>query len=882
MEKEMKNKQKKSKMPEGYIGRPKPMKTKTFEFHKPTTSFYVKLGIGLVIIGFIVYIFMRLINVSAYHQPDFEFFEYNQANNSKQFILESNALKFELNPQTTQFSVLQKNTGKIWYSNPVNAESDPIALAKEKNNMRSPVLLKFSTENGTTEVYDFYSNSVKRGFYNVSKDGNKIKVEYTIGQMNREYIIPLMMYQEDYEKWTAEMSKSDLNNITRAYHHYSLDTLSATENKSEMIAKYPKFKNEDLYLLFDNTQKFMKEKLEGIFAKAGFTYEDYLELKEQYKENTEQDVPAFNTTVLYSIEGNNLVVEVPFDEISYKTAYPITELTVLPYFGAGSKEDKGYLFVPEGGGALIKFNNGKTKQNSYYADVYGWDYASDRKATITETRAVFPVFGVIHDDSSFISVIESGAAYAGINAEVSGKLGSYNYVNAAYKMLHNERYDIAARTTSALYMYEKTLPAGEVIKQVYTFIDSASYVDMAKAYGDKLVGKTSKTDNKEIPVAVEIVGAIDRVQQVAGLPKTKPYKVTSYSEAADIINEIDALGIKNANVKLSGFINDGVRQSYLNKVKFVKQLGGKSAFKKMLKNVENSSAKLYLDGTMQFAYHSGITDGFFYYSTPARFVTDKICELYEYSQIWYGKDDTKDTYFLIKPAATKKSAEKFINSVEKMNIGASFRDFGYQLSSDFNEDRLVTRESSKNIQIGVFDSVKEKNLGLMINAGNDYAVKQADFITNMNLSGNKYAILDEQIPFYQIALQGRKNYAGTAVNLGSEKDQVILESAETAAGLYFTFMKAPEISIQETPFSEYYAANFDDWKDNLISVYTKYNKEMGKVLNSKIKDFEHIQKDVTKTTFENGYVTYVNFSYAEYTTPSGVTIPARDYTVVKE
>ena len=27
---------KKSKYPEGYIGRPKPMKMKTFEFHKPT------------------------------------------------------------------------------------------------------------------------------------------------------------------------------------------------------------------------------------------------------------------------------------------------------------------------------------------------------------------------------------------------------------------------------------------------------------------------------------------------------------------------------------------------------------------------------------------------------------------------------------------------------------------------------------------------------------------------------------------------------------------------------------------------------------------------------------------------------------------------------
>lgn len=881
MEKEMKKKQKKSNMPEDYIGRPKPMKTKTFEFHKPTTGFYVKLGITAVIIAFIVYIILRLISVASYHQPDFEFFEYNQSNSSKEFVLESKAIKFELNPETTQFSVLQKNTGKIWYSNPVEVDNDPIALAKEKNNMKSPILLKFSTENGTTEVYDYFSNSVKRGFYNVSKEGDKIKVEYTIGQMNREYIIPLMMYQSDYEKWTKDMQKSDLNTISRAYHHYTLDTLSATDNKNEMIQKYPKFKSEDLYLLFDNTQKFMKEKLEGIFSNVGFTYEDYEELKAQYMESTEQDVPAFNTTVYYSLEGDDLVVEIPFDDISYKNVYPIIELTVLPYFGAGSTSDQGSLFVPEGGGALINFNNGKTRQNIYYADVYGWDYASDRKATITETRASMPVFGIKYDDSSFISIIEDGSSYAGINAEVSGKLGSYNYVNAAYKMLHNERYDIAARTTNALYMFEERLPEGEKIRQIYKFVDSGSVVDMAKTYGDYLFGKTAKTDNKEVPVAIEIIGAIDKVQQVAGLPKTKPYKVTSYDEAAEIITEIENMGIKNANIKLSGFINDGIRQSYFNKLKFISQLGGKSDFKKMLESVEGTSAKLYLDGTMQFAYHSGITDGFFSYSTTARFVSDKICQLYEYSPIWYGKDDSKDTYYLLKPDAITQVSKKFVSSVEKYNLGASFRDFGYQLSADYNEDKLVSRETAKKIQINSFSSVKEKNLGLMVNSGNDYAVKQADFITNMNLKGNKYAILDEQIPFYQIALHGHTNYAGSAVNLGSEKDQVVLESAETGAGLFFTFMKASEIAIQETNFSEYYAANFDDWKDNLEAVYKRYNAEISKVSNNRIIGYEHIAEEVSRTSFDNGYDVVVNFSYADYETPDGVKVPARDYKVVK-
>ena len=54
---------KKNKYPEGYIGRPKAMKTKKIEFHKPTTKFYVELGIFLAIAAFLTYIVIRLINV---------------------------------------------------------------------------------------------------------------------------------------------------------------------------------------------------------------------------------------------------------------------------------------------------------------------------------------------------------------------------------------------------------------------------------------------------------------------------------------------------------------------------------------------------------------------------------------------------------------------------------------------------------------------------------------------------------------------------------------------------------------------------------------------------------------------------------------------------
>ena len=43
-----------------------------------------------------------------------------------------------------------------------------------------------------------------------------------------------------------------------------------------------------------------------------------------------------------------------------------------------------------------------------------------------------------------------------------------------------EQFEITTRNISAQYAYEPCIPAGEEIRQVFKFVDSPSYVDMAK------------------------------------------------------------------------------------------------------------------------------------------------------------------------------------------------------------------------------------------------------------------------------------------------------------------------------------------------------------------------------------------------------------------
>jgi len=883
-EKPAKKSKKNSKMPEGYIGRPKPMKVKRFEFHKPTGKFYVGLAFLLVVLGFISYIVVRLVNVSKITDAFIKAYQYDADNTPETFTIENDKLKLVMDSRTTQFTILQKDTNHIWYSNPPELQSDPIALAKEKNNMMSTLLVNYSTENGVNNTYDTYTYSIKRDFFEVNQKSNTIQVKYTASTMEREYKYPLAIYAEEFDAYLEQLSSADQNVLTRrCYREVDIDRLKPSDNREELLRKYPGLAEDNLYLIFDPLNAYLKVQCEEIFAKIDYSDEDYVRHYALYQEKTDKSDPAFNITVNYKLDGNKLVVDIPFDEILYKHAYPLISLSVLPYFGAAGVEDEGFMFVPEGGGSIIDFNNGKTRQNGYYADVYGWDWATDRKAIIKETRIAYPVFGESFGDSSFISIMENGSEYAGITAEISGKLGSYNYVRADYKMIHGEQFEVSQRNTSAQYAYEAGLPEGERITQVYAFVNSPSYVDMAVEYRNYLFGKQKKLANKETPLAIEIVGAVDKVQQVLGMPKNKPYKLTSYSEAADIIKEVDELGLNNVRFKLSGFINGGIRQKMLSKVKYINNLGGKAQFKKMINSVGDTSAKLYLDGSTQFAYRSTLNDGFFRYRDPARFASDEVCELNEYSPVWYGKLDTLDTYYLLRPSNIDRAAAVLADEVIRQNIaGISYRENGYQLSADYNdsEGKRVSRAQAGAQQVSRMKAAKENGLSVMINAGNAYAVKDADIITNLVMHGNSYAIIDRHIPFYEIALHGYKDFTGTPINLGYENDQIILESAEAGAGLYFVFMHENEKALQETNYTEYYAACFDSWKEKMNDIYKKYDSELGVVKNSLIVNHEFITENVTATTYDNGYKVYVNFGYVDCNA-DGINIPARQYKVQK-
>jgi len=797
------------------------------------------------------------------------------------YALENEWLRFELDGDTTQFTVTNKEDGHVWRSVPEGADKDPIALAGSKNLLQSTLAITYSTNKGVRTLYDSYEYSIRNQVYEIESDARQVRVNYTLGRIQRAYFIPNVISQERMDGFLGSMEKAQSRKILDSYRKY--DPAKLNENqKAELLLKYPVLQDGAIFVLRDTAKDFLKAEFEDLFANAGYTYDDYLMDQTGSGASVSSSSAIFSLSVIYRLEGRDLIVQVPMEELAYSSDFPPVRLNLLPNFGAGGTTDEGFILVPEGGGGIIRFNNGKRAQNSYFANMYGWDYASIRYAVVHETNARFPLFGMVNGRSAFLCMLEESASMASLAADISGRGNSYNTASASYTLLHSDPFNVTDRTVETIYMYEASLPKGN-ITQRYRFIPTDDAVELAKAYRgylrDRFPGLQPLPD-RDVPVCVEIIGAIDKVLQKGGLPVSSPIRLTSYREAADMAEEIAEWVKGDLYVRLSGWMNGGVKQKVLSGVRLISQLGNAADFRAMSERISASGARLYLNGITQFALDSGLMEGFVSLRDAARFTTREQVKLYPYSIIWYGQMDHQEPYYLLKPETADTMIRNLADAAKARGAGGvAFEDVGQLLSADYNPQKTVTREEAMASQSETLRRIREEGLGVMIRGGNLYALEAADIVTDTDMEGERYSILDDSVPLVQIALHGLVRYTGKPLNLSGDWEQELLMSAKCGAGLSFTFMKEDPIVLEDTEYSMYFGSTYDLWKEDARRITLAYQEKLGGIFGQAITGFERLPGDLTVTSYEDGTRVAVNFSQVERDL-DGMIIPARSYEVI--
>ena len=803
---------------------------------------------------------------------------YSYLGDEKIITIENEHLKLEMDPITTYFKVIDKSTKKEWNSNPEGVDADPLASGDSKNFIQSTLLVDYVNKNDVGATLNNFKYSIQDSLYNIETGEDFIKVHYTVGSPQKIFTIPMCVTKERLDELLGKLESKDARKIKENYKKYDINKLGKNDNKEELLTKYPRLENEVLYVLRETVQDYLKADMEVKFEAIGYTVEDF-EADAAVIESDENK-PFFNITVNYKLEGEDFVVEAPIEEMQWKEEYPLTSVTLLPMFGAGGIKDEGYMLVPNGMGSIINFNNGKNEQTPFMTDIYGWDYGIKRSTLIQENIAAFGAYAISNNDKSILCLLEKGAPFASVKADVSGRGHSYNTVYSTYKIIHKDAVEPSVKSSEEIIMFEKKAPS-TVITQRYKFVEGNDYNDLTVAYRDYLSAnyKLTKNSQEGAPTYIELIGAIDKIKQKYGVPKSVIEPLTTFDEAKAMVEELKQAGMKNLDVIYTGWLDGGVNHDYIGKIGPLRNLGGKSDLKKFIKEAGELGTEVYLSGTVQSTEGGSIFEGFSINKSVARHLTREKNEQYPFSYVWYGELLTKKKSYLVTPSTAMASINKLSDSASKYKAtGINLQDIGNQLVTDYNHKKSVNRENAIDLQTETISGLIEDGQKVITNGGHDYTLAYSEAILNMDMTGNDFAIIDEHVPFYTMAIHGLVDYSGCAINLAADYEAEILKSVENGAGLSFSFMGEDTMAIQESEYTYLYGADYELWKDKAIEIYNRYEKELGHTFKQAMKSHKKLADGIYEVEYEDGTKAYINYTKEDYK-EAGVSIPAKDYTV---
>ncbi|MCL2019490.1 MAG: DUF5696 domain-containing protein [Oscillospiraceae bacterium] len=809
---------------------------------------------------------------------------------TEEYVFENDFLSMSFNPLTTRFTVIDKKTGEEWASNPADAAESATGLTR--NIMQSLLVVNYSTIEGQTTLIDSFEFSVGKENYEYEVFDDGFAVHFTIGNIEDTYYVPKAVPEWRMDQIIENLTTSEKNRMRMTYFRvYDINTLTERDNRSELLSMYPDLEENRVYVINPTLGTHLWVQAQDFFAELGYTPEDYYEDLKFYNIEREQDVPLFNISMYVKLDGRGFTVDIPYDEIQFKNNFPPVEIRVLPFFGAGSLEDEGYMLVPDGSGALINFNNGKSNQIPYSNRIYGWDEALYRDEIVFDPTAHMPVFGIEKNGSALLCVIEEGASYASVKAGVSGwwENGTYNNVFAEYSLIHKENMEISGKSAKNVVVFQRSLPAGEQIVQRYMFCDRDGYMGMAEKYREYLIKRYPHLEKQAVsavPVAVEILGAVNKNQHILGLPVDQPFKLTSYNEATDIVNDMRARGFGEINYRLTGWFNRSVLHEVPSRVNLISRLGSQRDFENLINTVNQNDSSIYLEADFMYMRNTSIFDSFNVNRDGARFLNRKRIETHPYSFVWYGEFDrdwVKGKAYIARTNFMLGMIDDFMNKISTYGAeNIAFRTIGNNLAGDYNERRPISREAAMNMQVDKLKALHGEGHGIMIQSGYAYAAPYADFITDFPLSWQGFEILDEEIPFYQIVLHGLVPYAGRPINLSEDYYLNLLRILESGAGLYFTFMQESPAVLQTSRYFIYYANQYSVWADTAEALHKEFTEQVGDIYNQFIIDYTILSRGVSITEYENGVKVLVNKSDVPYHhAETGHTIGARDYFVIR-
>lgn len=587
------------------------------------------------------------------------------------------------------------------------------------------------------------------------------------------------------------------------------------------------------------------------------------------------EMPALDMALYVecTLTADGLQVHVPELGILEAGEERLVRYQLYPYMGAALNGQEGFLFVPDGPGALIHFNKPINKKwKPYEYPVYGYDLAiDDTVSRFPRTSIAFPVYGISRGDEALLAIIEHGEFYADIVASPAGLQTAFNWATAQFNV--RRMYPQPKGLNSRTLVYEQgRFEYSVAIRYVLLPPGESGYVEMAKAYRGYLMAAKGLSKLEHVPAAPRLFLNVLLSAMERGPLGTKTVVATTLGQVEQMAAALQQAGVSELEIGLTGWNNGGVPGNMPSLLPIEGQIGGDAELRKLAAALQERGVRLRLDHQFGVA-RDKIGSGF-----STRYAIRQISGVaYKFNRKNTGMlyrinpGMLADTYM---PKLIKQLQQLPITHVAPMQLGAS-------VASDFNRDRYTSREMSAASSLSVLRQLREAFGTVYTSGANAYVLGHVDHLFQFPAEYNHDMPVDEQVPFYPIALHGLLTYSTSSGNERAQPVEGYLRDLEYGAMPYYMVTQASPSVLQNTQENRLYSSQFHTNVERIAREYNGYAEVNRDVAGQFIEDHRRLADGVYETVYEGGRTIWVNYNLVPYEA-MGKRVEAQAYLVTVE
>lgn len=557
----------------------------------------------------------------------------------------------------------------------------------------------------------------------------------------------------------------------------------------------------------------------------------------------------------------------------------IASVYFMPFLGS-TQEDQtdGYLFVPDGSGALIRYQNAAKYLKSYSGRVYGIDYAIDTLNELNdlasnrpveflkpENTVTMPVYGLTLgvDREAVFGRIANGDSYAFIEASPAGLTVKYNWISASF--LYRQVYSQPiSKNGAGVPVVQKNPNAVNPSLELYFLSgEDANYSGMARLYADILVEEGALQNNlltNAPQVALDFVAA--DIEE--GLLFNSTKKTTSLEYISNSLKRLEEAGIQNIALTVKGWQKGGLSGYLKSDLYQDTELGSFDALAQLQEQLKNKNGMLML------------------YSDPLRGTEVQVSSRQNVGitlsqspikKVSLNKENFLEDVWYLKPELAMEYLQRQVEVLQNHGLTMAV-DGGNLLYGEYLVGEFVSRQDMKDRLAASYQDLAEGE-GMTLFNPNQYLLKYTSIYRNTPVSGSQDLYETDSVPFLQLVLSGNMTMIAPYANHGFYSKIDLLKSIEYNVYPSYLLTEADNLDLSKTTLADESSTKFTNWAATIEASYQFVTDVLKQVEGQQMLKHTRINETVFAVTYENGTV-YVNYGATDFMLDGATVIPAEN------